>query len=85
MRRFKQALPSSENIAILKQKTHGILALCDEKSFPYTVPLNYVYLNDKIYFHCANVGRKLDIIHQSFFLHHKSRCCHSGKIHYRLF
>ena len=50
MRRFKQALPSSENIAILKQKTHGILALCDEKSFPYTVPLNYVYLNDKIYF-----------------------------------
>lgn len=27
MRRFKQALPSSENIAILKQKTHGILAL----------------------------------------------------------
>lgn len=25
MRRFKQALPSSENIAILKQKTHGIL------------------------------------------------------------
>ena len=58
MRRFKQALPSSENIAILKQKTHGILALCDEKSFPYTVPLNYVYLNDKIYFHCANVGHK---------------------------
>ena len=65
MRRFKQALPSSENIAILKQKTHGILALCDEKSFPYTVPLNYVYLNDKIYFHCANVGRKLEIIHQN--------------------
>ena len=65
MRRFKQALPSSENIAILKQKTHGILALCDKKSFPYTVPLNYVYLNDKIYFHCANVGRKLDIIRQN--------------------
>ena len=65
MRRFKQALPSSENIAILKQKTHGILALCDKKSFPYTVPLNYVYLNDKIYFHCANIGRKLDIIHQN--------------------
>ena len=65
MRRFKQALPSSENIAILKQKTHGILALCDEKSFPYTVPLNYVYLNDKIYFHCANVGRKLDIVRQN--------------------
>lgn len=33
MRRFKQALPSSENIAILKQKTHGILALCDENLF----------------------------------------------------
>lgn len=65
MRRFKQALTQAENITILKQKTHGILALCDEKSFPYTVPLNYVYLNDKIYFHCATVGRKLDIIHQN--------------------
>ncbi|WP_302487107.1 pyridoxamine 5'-phosphate oxidase family protein [uncultured Megamonas sp.] len=65
MRRFKQALSQAENITILKQKTHGILALCDEKSFPYTVPLNYVYLNDKIYFHCATVGRKLDIIHQN--------------------
>lgn len=65
MRRFKQALSQAENITILKQKTHGILALCDEKSFPYTVPLNYVYLNDKIYFHCATVGCKLDIIHQN--------------------
>lgn len=65
MRRFKQALSQAENITILKQKTHGILALCDEKSFPYTVPLNYVYLNDKIYFHCATIGRKLDIIHQN--------------------
>lgn len=65
MRRFKQALSQAENITILKQKTHGILALCDEKSFPYTVPLNYVYLNDKIYFHCATVGHKLDIIHQN--------------------
>lgn len=65
MRRFKQALSQAENITILKQKTHGILALCDGKSFPYTVPLNYVYLNDKIYFHCATIGRKLDIIHQN--------------------
>lgn len=65
MRRFKQALSQAENISILKQKTHGILALCDKDHIPYTVPLNYVYLNDKIYFHCATVGRKLDIIHQN--------------------
>ncbi len=29
---------------------------------PYVVPLNFVFLNDKIYFHCALKGRKLDCI-----------------------
>lgn len=65
MRRFKQALSQIENISILKQKNHGILALCDKNFLPYTIPLNYVYLNNKIYFHCAKVGRKIDIIHQN--------------------
>ncbi len=27
---------------------------------PYVIPLNYVYLHDKIYIHCAPEGRKID-------------------------
>ncbi len=30
--------------------------------YPYAVPVNYVFHNGKIYFHCAMVGHKLDNI-----------------------
>ena len=29
---------------------------------PYIVPLHYVYLNERIYFHCSKKGRKVDYI-----------------------
>ena len=29
---------------------------------PYTVPLSYVYDGEKIFFHCAKTGHKLDAI-----------------------
>ncbi len=29
---------------------------------PYVIPLNFVYLQDKIYFHCAHEGRKIECI-----------------------
>ena len=32
------------------------------KNKPYVVPLNFVYSNKKIYFHCAKNGKKLEII-----------------------
>lgn len=38
----------------------GVLALAGGE-FPYAVPLNYVYHNEKIYFHCgAGKGEKLE-------------------------
>ena len=33
--------------------------------YPYTTPLNYVYYNDKIYFHSAKVGHKLSNIKEN--------------------
>ncbi len=29
---------------------------------PYVLPLNFIYLQDKIYIHCAQEGRKIDCI-----------------------
>ena len=40
----------------------GTLALAENGDYPYAVPLNYVYYNGKIYFHCAITGHKIDII-----------------------
>lgn len=65
MRRHKQALSLKENLCVINRGTSGVLALCEKNNQPYTVPLNYVYLNNKIYFHCALAGHKLDLINEN--------------------
>lgn len=62
MRRSKQALSKEECIAILERGTSGVLALLGDEDYPYAVPLSYVYLKEenKIVFHCAKVGHKID-------------------------
>lgn len=62
MRRGKQALSDVEIKEILKNGTSGVLALAGDNDYPYAVPLSYVYANDKLYFHCARVGHKMDAI-----------------------
>jgi nitroimidazol reductase NimA-like FMN-containing flavoprotein (pyridoxamine 5'-phosphate oxidase superfamily) len=48
--------------ALLKEGEYGILSLVGDDGYPYGVPLNYAYIDQKIYFHCANEGAKLDLI-----------------------
>lgn len=65
MRRFKQQLTNEEALEILKNCKSGVLAVSGDDGYPYTVPLNFVYKNGKIYFHCAKNGHKLDAIKQN--------------------
>jgi nitroimidazol reductase NimA-like FMN-containing flavoprotein (pyridoxamine 5'-phosphate oxidase superfamily) len=51
-----------ETRALLTMSEHGILSTVDTDGQPYGVPLNYVYLNEAIYFHCALPGHKIDNI-----------------------
>lgn len=60
MRRKNQLLSMEDTIAVMERGTNGILAVSGDDDYPYTVPLSYVYANDKIYFHCAKVGHKID-------------------------
>lgn len=62
MRRKKQSLPLEEIIKILNRGTSGVLAVSGDNGYPYTVPLSYVYHDNKIFFHCAKTGHKLDAI-----------------------
>jgi nitroimidazol reductase NimA-like FMN-containing flavoprotein (pyridoxamine 5'-phosphate oxidase superfamily) len=62
MRRVKQALSREECIAILKASTAGVLGLAGDNDYPYTVPISYVYKEDKLFFHCAKEGHKIDSI-----------------------
>ena len=62
MRRFKQQLSEEECLEILKTAKRGVLAVLGDEGYPYAVPLDFVYEDGKIYFHCAKEGHKLDAI-----------------------
>ena len=65
MRRFKQQLTMEECEAILKKAYRGFLSLNGDNGYPYTIPVNFIYLNNHIYFHSAINGHKIDAIDQS--------------------
>lgn len=62
MRRINQLLDPSEVTAVLGRCTNGVLACLGDAGYPYAVPLNFVYHNEKLYFHCAKAGHKLEAI-----------------------
>lgn len=62
MRRGKQLLSMEDTIAVMNRRTNGILACLGDGDYPYAVPVSYVYVNDKIYFHSAKAGHKIDAI-----------------------
>lgn len=71
MRRFMQQLPDSEAIEILENATSGVLAVLGDDDYPYAVPTGYVYHDNKLYFHCAVAGHKLDAMNS----HPKASFC----------
>jgi uncharacterized protein len=62
MRRGKQLLSMEDTVAVMDRCTNGVLACLGDEDYPYAVPLSYVYFNDKIYFHSAKAGHKIDAI-----------------------
>ena len=48
--------------AVLKEATIGRMATNGSDGYPYIVPVNFVQMDGKIYFHCAPKGQKLDDI-----------------------
>ncbi len=62
MRRSDKAISDvAEMEEILGRVTVGYLGLCDGEA-PYVVPVNFVGLDGRIYFHGAAQGRKMAII-----------------------
>ena len=65
MRRIKQQLSDNDCVGVLNSGKTAVLAVSGDDGYPYTVPLNYVYYDEKIYFHCAKSGHKLDAIEKN--------------------
>lgn len=49
---------------LLEQSIRGVLAVNGDDGYPYAIPINYLYdrENQKIYFHGARVGHKVDAL-----------------------
>lgn len=62
MRRSRQLLPQEESLKILQESTSGVLAVQGDDDYPYAVPLSFVYMDNKLYFHGAGRGHKMDAI-----------------------
>lgn len=58
----KAAALNSECFEILDNSNTAVLALIGDGGYPYTVPLNFVRLDNKVYFHCAKTGHKIDAV-----------------------
>lgn len=62
MRRNRQILSNDDVEAIMQRCSSGTLACMGDESYPYAVPMNFVYFDGKIYLHSAREGHKIDAI-----------------------
>lgn len=62
MRRKKQLLSAEESEHILRESRTAMLALSGDDGYPYVVPINYAFVDGRIYFHGAKTGHKIDAI-----------------------
>ncbi len=49
---------------VLEDAQYGTLALCSDNK-PYSLPINFVEIDDEIYFHGGKKGRKIDILEKN--------------------
>lgn len=66
MRRFKQQVSDEDCRRILKTEKRAAFSVMGDDGYPYTVPINFYYdeEDNKIYFHGAKEGHKVDAINQ---------------------
>ena len=60
VRRKDHVISLEECKNILNSREYCILATVDTEGIPYATPLSYVFLNEKLYFHSASKGHKID-------------------------
>jgi len=63
VRKNKQ-LSVEECIHVLKTEKRGVLSVNGDDGYPYGMPMNHWYNeeDEKLYFHCGNVGHRLDAL-----------------------
>lgn len=65
MRRKDKALKNEDAVNMLKNGSYGTLAIDSTDGYPYAVPVNFAYADNKIYFHGAKAGLKYESLKAS--------------------
>ena len=65
MRRSDREQSREFSLALIDRCTHGVAAISTGEDTPYCLPLSFVRVEDRLYFHCALEGRKLDLLQQN--------------------
>lgn len=62
--RKNKKLSMEDCIQVLKTETRGVLSVNGDEGYPYGTPMNHFYNEEdgKIYFHCGNMGHRLDAL-----------------------
>ena len=59
-RKYAEVTDVNEMLRIMSTTNIGRMSTIDEEGYPYITPLNFVFHEGCVYFHCANKGEKLD-------------------------
>ncbi|MGQ9655813.1 MAG: pyridoxamine 5'-phosphate oxidase family protein [Thermodesulfobacteriota bacterium] len=62
MRRKDRAIGAEEARRLLETAEYGVLSMASSDAVPYGIPLNFSFVMDCIYFHCAPEGKKIDLL-----------------------
>lgn len=65
VRRKDRQITTEECHQLLVKGEYGVMATVDAAGEPYAVPISFVVMNSKVYFHCAHKGHKIDNIAQN--------------------
>ncbi|MCI7304270.1 pyridoxamine 5'-phosphate oxidase family protein [Ihubacter massiliensis] len=60
MRRSEKAMTREESMEVLEKAEYGVLSTISTDQTPYGTPMNFVYQDGAIYFHCALTGHRLE-------------------------
>lgn len=62
MRRKRQKLTDEQTYEIIRSTADCVMGVIGDGGYPYTVPVNHVLVGNKLYFHSAKDGHKIDAI-----------------------
>lgn len=65
MRRSDRAQSPEFAQDLIDRCTYGVVAISTGEDTPYCLPLSLVRVDNRLYFHCAKQGRKLDLLRRN--------------------